>query len=165
MRKTRIIFALLGVLLFTTSFVSKDTQPGIALSPGSRFPELLLTNVDSLSRSSIDFRGNYTLVQFWGAYQAASRVDNVRLSNAISRNGLSVEFVSVCMDPIRSIGVESARIDGISKDQLFYPLDDQRSKMLTDFALKERLTNYLIDPHGVIVAKNITKRDLMKLQN
>lgn len=163
MRKTKSIFAL-GLVLLSTSFVSKDSQPGTALYPGSSFPRLTLTQVDSSASTTLEFTETYTLVQFWGAYQPTSRLENARLSNTISQHGLSVELISVGMDPVRSICEESARIDGTPRQNLYYPQGDERTALVAALSLDKELSNYLMDSRGVIVAKNITPKELTQLK-
>ncbi|MGL4781486.1 MAG: hypothetical protein ACRCXN_11755 [Bacteroidales bacterium] len=168
MYKTKVIFVTLVAIclsvLIASSFVHKDAQPGVGISPGSSFPDMtkLVKNApkDLLSNPN----GEYMLVQFWAAYDAESRMKNAQLCNSLYRKNSKIKFLSVSMDPYSEISSETIRLDKIPDENVWIPNVDQREKLLAEFAPKGKLINYLISPEGVIVAKNITAKELAQMK-
>lgn len=168
MHKTKTLFVSFVVIclsvLITSSFVNKDAQPGVGFYPGSSFPDISILGENSQLITNDSLKGNYLLIQFWAAYDADSRMKNVQLCNSLNRPDSKIKFLSVSMDPYNEISRETIRLDRIPESKVFYPDSKQREKLLSERALKGKLSNFLIDPNGVIIAKNITAKELAQMK-
>lgn len=160
MKKVKSIFALFALFL-TFSFVPKDVLPGMGLSPGSRAPEIRLENEQSGRFRLSEEKGKYVLVNFWAAYDAPSRIRNLKLDRAVTRMKKNdLQYVSISYDTRPAVFEETVKTDGLTRNRQFYDTEGKLSEIFKTFRLKKGFTNYLIDPHGVIIAKNISPGDL-----
>lgn len=160
MKKGKSVIALLALFL-TFSFVPKDVLPGIGLSPGSRAPEIRLEDDGLGSFRLSDEKGKYVLISFWAAYDAPSRISNLTLDRAVARIGNpDLKYVSISYDTRPAVFLETVRTDELDRSGQFYDKKGKDSEIFKTFRLKKGFTNYLIDPHGVIIAKNITPESL-----
>lgn len=164
MKKLTFVFVAF-VLLLTVSFVDKDATPGVGLSPGSKFPQI---EVSDSVHGSFDLEkqeGKYVLLSFWASYDAPSRMSNIRLMHAADGLGRAdVEFISVSFDRSAAIFEETVGIDGFLSSHYFDRLGTD-SEIYRVARLKGGFGNYLLDPRGVIVAKNIDPKSLKDLIN
>lgn len=114
----------------------------------------------------------YAFVNFWAAYDAESREENVRFSEVIKRfeacsnnKGESIKSVSVSMDTYESIFEEIVKKDGLSFSDIYREADGFDSQMAKDFKLGSQFGNFLIDAQGQLVAKNITPDEFERMLN
>ncbi|MGL5227758.1 MAG: TlpA family protein disulfide reductase [Bacteroidales bacterium] len=168
MYKTKVIFvtfvAICLSVLIASSFVHKDAQPGVGISPGSSFPDMTKLVKNAPENLLSNLNGEYVLIQFWAAYDAESRMKNVQLCNSLNQKNSNIKFLSVSMDPYKEISFETIRLDKIPNENVWIPNVDQREKLLTEFAPKGKLTNYLVSPEGVIIAKDISAKELAQMK-
>ena len=138
----------------TEGYRPGDIAPGIGL-PG--------TDVDiKFSNGS----GYYTLLHFWAAYDAGSRMLNVQLWNKLNQDDLSgVKMISVSLDEPESIFAETVKADRLEATNQVHEMLGERSKVYKKYGLKKGLRNFLIDDKGVIVATNITPEKLSEFMN
>ena len=129
-----------------------DIAPGI---------ESLKTDVDiTFSKSS----GSYTLLHFWTAYDAGSRMLNVQLWNRLNKDDLSqVKMISVSLDKQESIFTETVKTDRLEATSQIHEALGERSEVYEKYGLKKGLKNFLIDDKGVIVAINVTPEKLSEI--
>lgn len=162
MRSFKNFFLLMLIFLPATAYVDKDTQPGVALSPGSKAPEIKIT--DSRNELLSSMRGHYVLLQFWATYDATSRMNHLLLHNSISRHYADrVRNVSISFDADKVIFEETLRADGIHSSDQYLVSEGTGSKIFRNYRLSNGYGNYLIDPSGIIIAKNITPAKLANL--
>ncbi|MGL5786262.1 MAG: hypothetical protein ACRCX4_05555 [Bacteroidales bacterium] len=168
MHKTKTLFvsfvAICLSVMIASSFVNKDARPGVGFYPGSSFPDFSILGKNSQLITKDSLKGNYLLIQFWAAYDADSRMKNVQLCNSLNRPDSKIKFLSVPMDPYNQLSRETIRLDRIPESNVFFPDSNQREKLLSEQALKGKLTNFLIDPDGVIIAQNVTAKELAQIK-
>lgn len=152
------------IFIPATAYVDKDTQPGVALSPGSKAPEIQITNARNELLSSM--RGQYVLLQFWAAYDALSRMNHLLMHNSISQHYADrVRNVSISFDTDKVIYEETLRADGMNSSDQYLASEGANSKIYQNYRLSNGYGNYLINPSGIIIAKNITPDKLADLIN
>ena len=134
-------------------------------SPGDIAPVIELQGTDddiTFSNGS----GCYTLLHFWAAYDAGSRLQNVQLWNKLNKENLSgVKMISVSLDEPESIFTETIKVDGLETTNQVHEMLGEHSVVYKKYGLKKGLRNFLIDDKGVIVATNITPEKLSKFMN
>ena len=116
--------------------------------------------------------GKYAFVNFWAAYNAESREENVRFSEVIKRfeacsnnKGESIKSVSVSMDAYESIFEEIVKKDRLSFSDVYREAGGFDSKLAKDFKLGNQFGNFLIDAQGRLVAKDITPDEFERMLN
>lgn len=110
------------------------------------------------------------LVNFWAAYDAASRDENIRFSmvtqkydeKVMARN-LRLKSMSVSMDRFPMVFEEVTKQDGLNFTEVTLVTDGFQSKLAKDLKLNNRFGNFLIDDEGKIIAKDFTPEEFEKM--
>ena len=157
-----ILVVLMTISFISLSFVGKDT-PTEGLTIGDKAPVFTICGERELVDLK-DLRGSYVLLSFWATYDAPSRMQNATLSHAA---GLAenVRMVSVSFDEYKSVFNETIRKDRISTPNCFVELNGEDSKLYKTYRLHKGFKNYLLDPNGVIIAKDINASELASYLN
>jgi hypothetical protein len=130
-------------------FQSGDLAPGIAFEEGDRM-------IDFSNRT-----GHYTLVNFWAAYDAVSRIHNMQLWHKMKElDSTRVTLFSISMDEKVSVYAETLKADKLETTNQLYAGQKQRSSLYKKYGLKDGFKNFLIDDKGVIVATNLSAEQL-----
>lgn len=159
-------YVLVGTLaLLFMAAGSKHAKLPEGLNPGDLAPRIEIPE----NGSDITFRNSesrYTLLNFWAAYDAESRLKNVQLSNAVKKMDSSkIAFYSVSLDENPSVFKETVRLDQLPAGTQFQVESGTESEIYKDYALEKGLRNFLIDGNGMIVAVNVAASDLEKILN
>ncbi|MDR2627577.1 MAG: hypothetical protein LBC40_06050 [Dysgonamonadaceae bacterium] len=150
---------LLAMIMVSMAHTTRDAKISEGLTPGSRMPEIHL--------QQFSLAGKYTLLQFWAAYDATSRAGNVLIANRLAKMPFeNVRMVSVSFDENVSVFNETVKVDNLPPSTLlFNDLLGRKSEIFRNYRLAKGFTNLLIDPHGVILAVNISPdklRDILE---
>ena len=159
MRNVKWIFVILFIAL--VSFVDKDNIFN-GKDVGDKAPQFMLSsNSEDEHPLSLDqFKGNYVLLSFWASYDAASRMQNVQLSKAVAQMPSQVRMVSVSFDEYRSVFDETIKRDRLDPAICFVELEGEKSSLYKQYGLKKGFKNYLLNPEGVIIAKDVDADEL-----
>ncbi len=166
MRHVKWIFVVLltGSL---TSFVNKDKPMG-GLNVGDVAPDFDIQMQSSGQHdfSLSDLKGKHVLLSFWASYDAPSRMCNAALNEAFREACPdSVEMVSISFDEYESIFKETVRKDQIVTPACFVETAGESSDLYEKYQLDGGFTNYLLDENGMIVAKDISAKELIAYLN
>lgn len=160
MRNVKWIFVVLFILF--VSFVDKDNIFS-GHDVGDKAPQFTLsaTTEGGQPLSLKSLKGNYVLLSFWASYNAASRMQNVQMSRAVAgMSGQGVRMVSVSFDQYRSVFNETVKHDKIDPAVSFVELAGEKSPVFKQYRLKHGFKNYLLNPEGVIIAKDVQADEL-----
>ncbi len=141
--------------LITMAFGTKDARPTVGIHPGDLAP-----GIESFkNEAAISLRndsGRYTLLNFWAAYDAESRVQNIRLANEVSKlSSDRIAFCSFSVDEKESVFAETVKADKLDKTMQFREEQGKQSVLYKQFNRKGGFSNYLINDEGIIVARNV----------
>ena len=142
------------------------TQPSEGIYPGDQFPDMKnIENVSGAKFDLLDLKGKKVLVNFWAANDADSRKDNVLFSNIITQKKYPVQMISVSFDKSESVFERTLAMDKIDRKNQFLADEDSYSVLFDRYQLKKGFKNYLIDENGVVVAMNLSPKDLDQYLN
>lgn len=165
MNKTRILLAagvvLLAVYGFTTRMGTPAEKDGTAI--GDTAPELAFYNPDSTKIIKLSsLRGQYVLLDFWASWCGPCRRENpnvVRAYNKYSeakfKNGKGFTVYSVSLDKKRDSWKRAIEQDGLLWPYHVSDLQAWRSAGARIYGVNSIPMNFLIDPNGIIIAKNL----------
>ncbi len=121
---------------------------------GQNSPEIILPDVNGKEVALSSFRGKYVLLQFWSARDKGSRILNpVLVANYKNYRRKGFEIYQVSIDKDRSEWLEA-----IKQDRLIWTnVGDMKGSRdaLINYNVQQLPYNYLLDPEGNIMAKDL----------
>lgn len=130
------------------------------LAIGQPAPEFQSLTPDNKPVKLSDFKGKYTLVDFWASWCVPCREENpniVRQYRNFKDKGFTVLGVSLDGNP--GSWLKAIREDGLEWTQVS-DLQQWGSEVVGLYRIQAIPTSYLLDPNGVIIAKNLRGAEL-----
>ncbi len=163
MRFLKYVFVGISLLSFISFTGEQTARSAEGLLEGNKAPEIMM-NSSSEELNLENYKGRYVLVNFWAAYDARSRENNVILWNEVKKiNKKDVAMVSVSFDEFKSIFTETVKADGIDQSSQFLDEKGENSELFKEYQLQKGFTSYLLDKSGKIIAKGVNAQDLKTL--
>jgi peroxiredoxin len=132
------------------------------LDVGLPAPQFSQTDTAGKMVALKDFKGKYVLLDFWASWCGPCREEHPNLVSAYKEyHTKNFTILSVSIDGAKA---KSAWLKAITKDGLLWTQLSDLKGWKNDVALLYGVeavpTNFLIDPNGVIVAKNLRRENL-----
>ncbi len=144
---------------YVTQF-KEETQKLKKMAIGQPAPELTSFTPSNKEVKLSSFKGKYTLVDFWASWCMPCRQENpnlVRLYNTYHAKGFDILSVSFDDNP-------GSWMRAIEDDKLTWThvsdLKAWSSPVVIDYRVKALPTSYILDPNGIIIAKNLRGEEL-----
>ncbi|MGN6421346.1 MAG: redoxin domain-containing protein [Pseudobacter sp.] len=131
---------------------------------GATAPDFTQNDVNDQPVKLSDFRGKYVLLDFWASWCGPCRAENPNYVKAYNQyKDKSFTILGVSLD---QPGKKDAWLAAIKKDGLEWPqVSDLRywnNEVAKLYDVKAVPGNFLIDPNGKIIAKNLRGEELQK---
>ncbi len=154
-----------SLVLLLVSFIDKDKATE-GLNIGDKAPVFELPQNETQESKILrlnDLKGKLVLINFWATYDANSRMQNMYFNNTLSLSEKNIEMISISFDDYESIFNETIRRDGLNSSNCYLVNKGDESKLYRNYRLNRGFSNYLLNEEGIIIAKNISPDDLLKL--
>ena len=113
-----------------------------------------------------DKENDFTLINFWAAYDAESRARNVKLWNEVNKLNAStckVAMYSISFDEKTSVFEGTIKADKLDGTAQLHEGQGSRSDVFKKYRLERGLKNFLVNDEGIIIASNVSPEKLTEL--
>ncbi len=128
---------------------------------GSKAPEFTQPDTAGVPVALASFRGKYVLLDFWASWCKPCRLENPYLVEVYAAyGGEKFTILGISLDARKADWLKAIEADGLEWTQVS-DLAVWKSEVAALYSIQAIPQNFLLDPEGKIIAKNIRGEDLM----
>ena len=150
--------------LFITFFIIVNTFIlNAQIKVGDKLPAITLKSISNSDVNLTSFQGKYILIDFWASWCGPCRLGNkklVKLHNEVSSDKMEIIGISIDTDT-------NKWLKAVEKDKIkFTQLIDSKgfdAETAIQFGVEELPSKYLFNQEGILIAKNPTEEEIIKL--
>lgn len=154
---------------FSSSYMAVQLKKMIAdqrerekISAGTEAMDITQPDVDGNMVKLSDYKGKYVLLDFWASWCAPCRAENPNVLKAYQAfHPKGLEILAVSLDSNKDSWLKAVKDDQLPWKQVS-DLKGWKNEAAAQYKVQAVPTNFLIDPNGKIVAKNLRGAELQK---
>lgn len=129
---------------------------------GNQALEFTAADIDGKPVSLSDYKGKYLFIDFWASWCHPCREENPTVTAAYHKfKGKGLNILSVSLDATRDPWIKAVKQDKLEWPQVSN-LKGFKDEVAVKYAITAIPSNFLIDPSGKIIAKNLRGAELDK---
>ncbi len=141
-------------------YVSNKIAGAKAVAIGKTAPIFSQTSIDGKVVSLESFKGKYVLLDFWASWCVACRQEHPNFLKIYENyKAKNFEIVSVSIDEDKNAWINASKADKINWTNLL-DIKGQANEVAVKYGVQAVPANFLINPNGVIIAKNLSGETL-----
>ncbi|HVW97556.1 MAG TPA: redoxin domain-containing protein [Mucilaginibacter sp.] len=148
--------------------VQQFVQSKKSLEPvtiGHKAPDFTIAGVDGKPIKLSDFRGKYVMLDFWASWCVPCRRENPNVVKMYAKyHPLGLNILGISLDQDKGKWQQAVQADKLTWNH-GSDLKNFEGPTESLYHIYQIPTNFIIDPQGVIVAKNIMGDDLEEFLN
>jgi len=146
------------------NFVEKVTKLK-AVQIGQQAPDFSINTIDGKTIKLSDFKGKYTLIDFWASWCAPCRNENPNVVKAYNKfKGRNFTILGISLDKDKAAWAQAIKQDGLTWTHAS-ELNDFNGASVRLYQVESIPSSFLLDHNGKIIARDLRGEELDNFLN